>query len=658
MARDVVPLLDANDELTIKYADAKKDEEGVPVTREKNIVFASNVVIAGGYSGTGWPNDPESSTYEAKKNINRINLLARTGVTAVDEGGTRTEPQPLSSDFPKEGNKYRITLSRLNGGFYAKCYNYQTDETKEQYLYNDNLLLVQNKDDMYVGFFGARWADIDVSNVEFYETSRETSQTIQDKSGKTVTPDIKITSSRYSKSGTYQLNIEPQNSKGTAVVRVNDKVVAQDIEINGVTQLEIELDKNKDNDISVLYTPDDTLNLTSTKKLVARQQVMHKEFNENQEYIYVAPNGTPDGNGSKEKPYDIDTAVGFIGAGQTIIMQGGTYYRDSVLEIPETNNGEKNKMKTIMAEEGQRAVFDLGGKVAGAVISGNYWHLKGIDFTNSGDNLKAVHLGGSNCIIEDCKFYANRDMGLQISRTYQGDDFDTWPANNLILGCESYNNCDPSMINADGFGAKLTVGNGNVFRNCKSHNNVDDGWDLYTKVNSGAIGSVTIENCMSYRNGYKLLDDGTEVPYGSGGHNGFKLGGENVAVNHVVRNCVAYGNESNGITTNSNPNLTLENVVSYDNEGANFRLYSDKPDEYNYSVTNCISYNGGENQSDVLGTANYHTEYKNNSGKPIISPANFLISQINGESKNSESRKITEAEVLSAAEAIKSMIGW
>lgn len=39
--------------------------------------------------------------------------------------------------------------------------------------------------------------------------------------------------------------------------------------------------------------------------------------------------------------------------------------------------------------------------------------------------------------------------------------------NNLIENCESFNNCDPAMINADGFGTKLTSGDGNVYRNCK-----------------------------------------------------------------------------------------------------------------------------------------------------------------------------------------------
>ena len=34
---------------------------------------------------------------------------------------------------------------------------------------------------------------------------------------------------------------------------------------------------------------------------------------------------------------------------------------------------------------------------------------------------------------------------------------------------------------ADGFAAKLTVGDGNVFDGCISYNNADDGWDFFAK---------------------------------------------------------------------------------------------------------------------------------------------------------------------------------
>jgi hypothetical protein len=80
-----------------------------------------------------------------------------------------------------------------------------------------------------------------------------------------------------------------------------------------------------------------------------------------------------------------------------------------------------------------------------------------------------------------------------------------------------------SHDNADGFTAKLTSGPGNVFRYAVSHNNIDDGWDLFTKTDTGPIGVVTIEDSLAYNIG--TLSGGGQA--GSGDRNGFKLGGGN-----------------------------------------------------------------------------------------------------------------------------------
>ena len=95
------------------------------------------------------------------------------------------------------------------------------------------------------------------------------------------------------------------------------------------------------------------------------------------------------------------------------------------------------------------------------------------------------------------------NSGIQISRNggadnYAGIQGKLWPTGNLIKNCESFDNCDAGRNDADGFAAKLTCGEGNRFYGCISHNNIDDGWDLYAKSVSGTIGSVTIENCVAY----------------------------------------------------------------------------------------------------------------------------------------------------------------
>ena len=623
MAKDVVPLESKDGSLTIDPSSAKIDDEGVIVPISNNKVFASNMVLLGGYSGTGWPSDSTAASYEKNTNINRINLLVRDGVTATDGGGKRNGPYAVSSDFPKEGNKYRMTLERLNGGLMAKCYNYQTEETKEYYYYDDSFLTTQNADVAYVGFFAARWAEITVENVDFYESVRDTDRTIVSNVKPAETPELLFRDDPYSTNPVYEFDLDLDNAKGTVTVKMNDKVIAQDRPISDIEHFSANLNTNAINKLVAVFTPDDSLNLTSYEPIVIRENIYHKSINPSVTTVYASPEGSFKGNGTEGNPYDIYTAIGFLQPGQTLILKGGTYKLTKPIEILYGDNGTSNQVITVQAKKGEKVIVDGQNMTAGVILGGDYWHFKDIEFTNCAENQKCFHLGGSHNIIENCIFSNNRDMGLQISRISGKDqpNFEQWPSYNLILNCESYNNCDPSMINADGFGAKLTVGNGNVFRGCKSHNNVDDGWDLYTKVNTGAIGFVTLENCESYRNGWRLNDDGTETPYNAGGNNGFKCGGENVAVQHTLINCKAWGNGNNGITTNSNPALKLVNVIAYDNEGANIRLYSDKPSEYNYDVQGVKSVNAGE--PDVVGTLTQDTDYKNASETPLASEINY-----------------------------------
>ena len=136
-----------------------------------------------------------------------------------------------------------------------------------------------------------------------------------------------------------------------------------------------------------------------------------------------------------------------------------------------------------------------------------------------------------------------------------------------MISSESHDNADSDGEDADGFAAKLTSGPGNVFRYDVSHNNIDDGWDLYAKTDTGPIGVVTIENSLSYTNG--TLSNGTVNA--NGDRNGYKLGGSDIAVNHIARRNIAYNNGHHGFTYNSNPgSMTIDSNLSIDNAERNF----------------------------------------------------------------------------------------
>ncbi len=185
----------------------------------------------------------------------------------------------------------------------------------------------------------------------------------------------------------------------------------------------------------------------------------------------------------------------------------------------------------------------------------------------AGDN--GILVAGSNNIVERTVTRFNRDTGLQLSRWTAGAPEEEWPSHNLILSAESHDNADSDGEDADGFAPKLTVGPGNVFRHTVSHNNIDDGYDLYTKSDTGPIGAVTIEDSLAYDNG--TLSDGGQA--GSGDRNGFKLGGDDIGVDHVVRGNLAVGNGKHGFTYNSNPgSMTVSDNVSAGNTERNFNF--------------------------------------------------------------------------------------
>ena len=268
---------------------------------------------------------------------------------------------------------------------------------------------------------------------------------------------------------------------------------------------------------------------------------------------------------------EILNAISSAKAGDVIIVKEGTYKFSDTIVINNAMNGKSGSYIIVKAESGKEVKFDfsaqkLDGANRGVVVDGDYWYFQGINFYGAGDN--GVLLAGNNNIFEKCVFEANRDSGLQISRyDTTAATKDLWPSNNLIINCTSHDNCDfPDQggtgENADGFAAKLTCGEGNVFDGCISYSNSDDGWDLFAKSATGPIGVITIRNCVAFNNG--TLSNG--VHYANGDMNGFKLGGSGVGTPHNVMNCLSFDNGATGFTDNNNPTgLTIVNVTAWGN---------------------------------------------------------------------------------------------
>ncbi|MFD8518596.1 carbohydrate-binding protein [Streptomyces capillispiralis] len=286
--------------------------------------------------------------------------------------------------------------------------------------------------------------------------------------------------------------------------------------------------------------------------------------------LYVAPGGSDGASGTQSDPTTLTSAIGRITPGGTIYLRGGTYSYAQTVTIPAGTNGTAGDRTELAAYPGETPVLNFSAQSEsssnrGLAVNGSYWHVKGIVVERAGDN--GIFVGGSNNVFERTVTRHNRDTGLQLSRMTSDTPRDQWPSHNLILGAESHDNADSDGEDADGFAAKLTSGPGNVFRYAVAHNNIDDGWDLYTKSDTGAIGAVTIEDSLAYENG--TLSNGGQA--GNGDRNGYKLGGEDIAVDHVIRRSIAYDNGKHGFTYNRNPGtMTVSDNVSVDNAERNF----------------------------------------------------------------------------------------
>lgn len=322
--------------------------------------------------------------------------------------------------------------------------------------------------------------------------------------------------------------------------------------------------------------------------------------------LYVSPKGSDSGSGTKSDPTTLATAITEVDAGGTIYLLDGTYSLDETQTIDVGNDGTSSAMKTITAYPGADPVLDFSAMDAddsnrGLSLNGDYWYLSDFTVQYAGDN--GISIGGSHNTVESVELAYNQDTGLQISRVSSSTAKSDWPADNLIISCESHDNSDPDGEDADGFAAKLTVGEGNVFQYDVSHNNIDDGWDLYTKTDTGAISPVTIEDSLSYENG--TLTDGTVNDEGD--RNGFKLGGSDVEVDHIIERNIAYDNGHHGFTYNSNPgSMTIDDNLSIDNAQRNFAF--DEGDSTFTDNTSCRFEVDGQSDK-ISGTADSSNQF-------------------------------------------------
>lgn len=314
---------------------------------------------------------------------------------------------------------------------------------------------------------------------------------------------------------------------------------------------------------------------------------------------YLSPSGADNNPGSFEKPYaSLAKVVSMLAAGDTCFVRGGEYFPDAMVSV--TATGTKDARICLWAYEDEIPVFNFSRLAATPEdvakanrgvyhkIGANYWHYKGLTFCNAPDN--AMKLEGSFCVVERCVFHDNGDTGLQQGFGKDSSGNNTRNPNfhygryNIVLNCDSYNNCDvwSNGGDADGFAVKLFPGPGNEFHGCRSWYNSDDGWDFYYTVFP-----IVVDNCWTMNNGYN-----------KGNGNGFKMGGSNDKKTsygaHVFTNCISTDNQSKGFDQNNhNEGTYILNCVSVRN-GVNYGFNNAIPANGNWVLRNCIGFGGKE----------------------------------------------------------------
>ncbi|SPO01839.1 related to pectate lyase L precursor [Cephalotrichum gorgonifer] len=285
--------------------------------------------------------------------------------------------------------------------------------------------------------------------------------------------------------------------------------------------------------------------------------------------IFVSPTGT--GKGSIDAPFgSIQSAVNAAAAGDTIYLRAGTYRPSANIQI--TKSGTRTSPISLRPYGSEKVILDgenmpgtpygldqsLPNKERGILhIEGaNYWKFSDLELINGPYGIYARD--ASHNYYERLSTHDNYETGFQL----QGS-----ASNNTVIYLDSYRNRDPRKNgeSADGFACKEGSGTGNVLRNARLWDNVDDGLDLYM-----FDGAVTMEEVYAWGNGFNRW--GFSNFEGDG--NGFKLGiTDNPPANHILRNCMAFSNAAKGFIDNGNPgSLVFERNTAWNNADNGFNM--------------------------------------------------------------------------------------
>ena len=575
---------DTLDKVTHKLGIGSIEKKGLTTDNIKDIEANKTAVIKANFTST---TTPLELRYPYYKNVigNATSNVTGTINDAITE---------MYMTIQKNNTGYFITYESVDGSY----------KTTKKY-YDPKALEYLDSENVYAGFFAARNANVTFSDISITTSNPATDPAPEERPIELIAVNTKVQSPSAIGTPDYTFAFTANCDGKLSIADKDGNFIAEDVEVKAKTAVNaanVVLTKGK-NDFKLYFTPaegyipGEYMAMQSYETKEIDFTVTYKTIGEAGQSIWVAPDAK--GSGSKEDPMSIYDAVKYVQPSQQIVLMEGTYKLESSLKIARGINGTAENMIYMVADPAAttRPVLDFQELSTGMIIGGDYWYFKGFDVTRSANAQKGIQVSGNHNTLDQINAYHNGNTGIQISRLNSTDEYENWPSYNLILNCTSYGNADAGYEDADGFAAKLTVGDGNVFDGCIAHHNADDGWDLFAKVQTGSIGVVTIKNSIAYANGY--LEDGTDA----GNGNGFKMGGDSMPGAHVLDNCISFCNKAKGIDSNSCPDIKIKNSTSIDNESYNVALYTKTAENTDYEATGIISYRTGFDSDTVARTA-------------------------------------------------------
>lgn len=287
---------------------------------------------------------------------------------------------------------------------------------------------------------------------------------------------------------------------------------------------------------------------------------------------FASPTGS--GDGTIDNPYDLQTALDSLVAGDVLFLRGGTYTIGTTGLLITSKVGTEQNPIIVESYPNEVAILDGKNRVPEDVINNTYPTDKGLYLNDSeyvyirkleitGMSENGVLVKGSYNRVQGCTIHYNFLNGILLTNR----EFETLPyvdGWNLIEDNLINNNSDADISNdnvhnygdnADGI--FISSGQFNVARHNTVQNNSDDGIDTWKSNDS------LVEYNVVSGNGLGLLGNG----------NGLKLGGElNVSIPSGLRANALYNliydNKSAALSGNAGRLQEVAFNMSWNNQWA------------------------------------------------------------------------------------------